>query len=110
MFWTLFKVLFVVWMLQMVLEFGANALRLIVVVSLVALALRLIIRRTSFNSDGFHCTAYNQLTGRLPQAITQRPKTHIETGRFNSSIAEPFAGASKINSSFHNKIFKEQHQ
>jgi hypothetical protein len=49
MLWTLFKILMVVWMLQMVLQFGGSAIPTVLVVSLAALLLRLIFRRTSFS-------------------------------------------------------------
>lgn len=84
MLWTVFEILMVVWMLQMVLDFGASAIPIVLVVSLTALLLRLIIRRTSFSSGSLRGSK--------------------KTGRFNSTIAEHFAGASKINSSFHNRI------
>jgi hypothetical protein len=109
MLWTIFKFLIVVWMLQMVLEFGASGLRLMLAVSFVALVLRLIIHHTAFNSDGLHCATYNQFTWRGPEAILQKNATHPETGRFNSATIEQFAGAAKSNSSLHNRIYKEQH-
>ena len=40
--------------------------------------MRLISRRTSLNSDGLHCAAYNQLTGCGPEAITQKNEVHTE--------------------------------
>ena len=46
MLWTVFKLLIVVWMLQMVLHFGAPAIPVVLVVSLTALLLRLVMRRT----------------------------------------------------------------
>jgi hypothetical protein len=49
MLWTLFKILMVGWMLQMVLHFGGSAIPTLLVVSLAALLLRLIVRRTSFS-------------------------------------------------------------
>jgi hypothetical protein len=42
MLWTVFKVLMVVWMLKMVLDFGASAIPIVLAVSLTALLLRLI--------------------------------------------------------------------
>jgi hypothetical protein len=84
MLWTVFKFLIVVWMLQMVLQFGGSAVHVLFAVSLAALLLRLIIRRTSFSS------------GSLSDSI--------KAGRFNAPIAQQLAGASKINSSFHNRI------
>ncbi len=84
MLWTVFKFLIVVWMLQMVLQFGGSAVHVLFAVSLTALLLRLIIRRTSFSS------------GSLSDSI--------KAGRFNAPIAQQFAGHSKINSSFHNRI------
>jgi hypothetical protein len=85
MLWTVFKILVVVWMLQMVLQFGGRAIPLVLAISFAALLL-FIIRRTSLTF------------GRLGHST--------KTGRFNSTIAEQFAGASKINSSFHNRISK----
>jgi hypothetical protein len=85
MLWTVFKILMVVWMLQMVLQFGGRAIPLVFVISLGALLL-LIIRRVSLKF------------GRL--------RDSTKTGRFNSTIAEQFAGASKVDSSFHNRISK----
>jgi hypothetical protein len=51
MLWTLFKLLVVVWMLRMVLHFGASAIQVVLVVSLVVMLLRLVVRRTSFSSS-----------------------------------------------------------
>jgi hypothetical protein len=83
MLWTVFKIFVVVWMLQLVFRFGGNALQPVLVVSLAALLLRMGIPRTPINAgDLRHST---------------------KTGRLDSSIAEPFAGDSKINSSFHNR-------
>jgi hypothetical protein len=85
MLWTLFKILMVVWMLQLLLRFGGSAMPVVLVISVVALLL-LIIRRISLKSGSL--------------------RDSTKTGRFNPTIAEPFAGASKINSSFHNRISK----
>lgn len=41
MLWTVFKVLMVVWMLKMVLDFGASAIPIVLAVPLTALLLRL---------------------------------------------------------------------
>lgn len=49
MLWTVFMLFMAVWMLGMVLEFGARAIQIVLVVSLMALLLRLIFRRTSFS-------------------------------------------------------------
>jgi hypothetical protein len=46
---TLFKILMVVWMLQMILQFGGSAIPIVLVLSLAALLLRLIVRRTSLS-------------------------------------------------------------
>jgi hypothetical protein len=81
---TVCKAVIVVWMLQMVLHFGGSTLPVVLVISLTALALRLIICPPSFTSD--------------------RLRDSAKTGRFNSPVAEPFAGISKINSSFRNRI------
>jgi len=81
MLWTVFKLLILVWMLQMVLHFGVRAIPVVLVVSLTALLLRLVIRRTLFSPGGRHDS--------------------MKTGRFNSTTAEQFAGASKINPPFH---------
>jgi hypothetical protein len=89
MLWTLFKILMIVWMLQMLLRFGGSAIPLVLTISLATLLL-LIIRRTSLKF------------GRL--------RDSTQTGRFNSTIAEQFAGASKINSSFHNRISRSKEQ
>jgi hypothetical protein len=86
MLWTIFKVLMVVWMLKLVLDVGASAIPIVLVVSLTALLLRLIIRRTSFSA------------GRL--------RDSRKTGKFNSTTVEQFAGASTVNSRFHNRIHK----
>ncbi len=83
MLWTVFKLLIVVWMLQMVLQFGASAIPVVLVVSLTALLLRLVIRRTFLSPGEQHDS--------------------MKTGRFNSTTAEQFAGASKINSPFHHR-------
>jgi hypothetical protein len=90
MLWTVFKFLMVVWMLNMVLQFGASAIPIVLVISLTALLLRVMIRHISFGS------------GRLRDAT--------KTGRFNSSTAEQFAGAAKINSRFHNRISGSKEQ
>jgi hypothetical protein len=50
MLWTVFKALMVVWMLKMVLDFGASAIPIVLAVSLTALLLRLIIRRTPLSN------------------------------------------------------------
>jgi hypothetical protein len=84
MLWTLFKLLIIVWMAQMVLRFGGIAIQVVLVVSLAALLLRQIIRRLSFNPD--------------------RLRDSVKSGRLNSAMAEHFAGAPKVNSSFHNRI------
>jgi hypothetical protein len=84
MLWTVFKLLFVVWMLQMVLHFGESAIQVVLVVSVTALLLRLIVRRAFFSS------------GRLRRVHEDR--------KVQLHLAEQFAGASKINSSFHNRI------
>lgn len=78
MLWTVFKILFVVWMLQLVLQFGASVLPLVLVVSMVALLLRLISTRTSFNRDRLHCRAYNQLSGHVLETITLKNKARVE--------------------------------
>jgi len=54
MLWTVFKLLIVVWMLQMVLQFGASAIPVVLVVSLTALLLRLVIRRTLLSPGEQH--------------------------------------------------------
>jgi hypothetical protein len=74
----------VVWMLQLVLRFGGNAIQPVIAVLLAALLLQMGISLTSFNA------------GRL--------RYFAKTGRPNSYISGQFAGASKINSSFHNRI------
>jgi hypothetical protein len=84
MLWTLFKILMVVWMLQLLLRFGGSAIPLVLAMSLAALLL--IIRRAFLKFGSL--------------------RDSTKTGRFNSTIAEQFAGASKINSSFHNRISK----
>jgi hypothetical protein len=85
MLWTVFKILMVVWMLQLLLRFGGSAIPLVLAMSLAALLLPII--RRAFLKFG-----------------SLRDST--KTGRFNSTIAEQFAGVSKINSSFHNRISK----
>lgn len=47
MLWTIFKIFVVVWMLQLVLRFGGNAIQLVLTVTLVALLLRIGIPRIS---------------------------------------------------------------
>jgi hypothetical protein len=84
MLWTIFKILAVVWMLQLVFRFGGNAIQPVIAVSLAALLLQLGISLTSFHA------------GRL--------RYSAKTGRPNSYISGQFAGASKISSSFHNRI------
>ncbi|HJX85698.1 MAG TPA: hypothetical protein VJ723_15265 [Candidatus Angelobacter sp.] len=75
MLWTIFKLVIAVWMLRTVFLFGGSTIPIVIVVSLATVALRLVIRRGSLNAAGLrHST---------------------KTGRFNSTIAEPFAGASK---------------
>ena len=85
MLWTVFKLLIVVWMLKIVLDFGGSALQVVLVVSLALLLLGMILRYSSYSSV--------------------RPRGSMKTGRFNSPIAEQFAGASKTNSLIHNRIF-----
>ncbi len=85
MLWTIFKCLIVVWMLQIVFQFGASALPLILVVLLIAFALRLIIRRATFNSAGLHCAPYNQFRGHGAEAIPQKSAVYAETGEVQLS-------------------------
>ncbi len=77
MLWTIFKIFAVVWMLQLVLRFGGNAIQLALAVTLAALLLRIGIPRVSFNA------------GRL--------RYSAKTGRPNSYVSGQFAGASKMN-------------
>jgi hypothetical protein len=69
MLWTIFKILAVVWMLQLVLRFGGNAIQPVLVVSLAALLLRFGIPRTSFNAGRLR---YFAKTGR-PNAMGNSP-------------------------------------
>lgn len=84
MLWTVFKLFVVAWMLQTVLRFGGSAIYVVLVVSLTLLLPLVIIRRAFMRS------------GRLRRST--------KTGRFNSTVAEQFAGASKIRSPFHRNI------
>jgi hypothetical protein len=49
MLWTVFEFFVVVWMLRMVLHFGASAIPVVLVASLAVMLLRLVVRRTSFS-------------------------------------------------------------
>jgi hypothetical protein len=69
MLWTIFKVFAVVWMLQLVLRFGGNAVQLAITVSLAALLLQLCISLTSFNAGRLR---YFAKTGR-PNAMGNSP-------------------------------------
>jgi hypothetical protein len=98
MLWTGFKLFIVLWMLQMIFQFGTSVLLLMLVVSLGVLVPRLIIRRAHLNSDGLHCAAYNQFTRHgsgASGAIMQRIEAQDENGSFNSAKVEQFAGDSK---------------
>ena len=86
MLWTVFKIFMLVWMLQMVLHFGGSALPVVLVISLAALLLRVILRR--------------------PSLISRRRYDLTKTGKFIATLVDHFAGDSKINSSFHNRIFR----
>jgi uncharacterized membrane protein YjgN (DUF898 family) len=63
MLWTVFKILMVVWMLQLLLRFGGSAIPLVLAISLAALLLLIIRRALKF--------------GRL--------RDSTKTGRFNST-------------------------
>ncbi len=66
MLWTVFKIFMVVWMLQMVFRFGGSAIQVVLVVSFVALLLRLGIPRASLNEGKLRVSAK---TGRLNSTI-----------------------------------------
>jgi hypothetical protein len=75
MLWTIFKLFVAVWLLRTIFLFGGSAIPMVIVVLLTTVALRLASRRGSISSARLH--------------------RFTNTGRFNSTIDEPFAGASK---------------
>jgi hypothetical protein len=90
MLWTVFKVLMVVLLLTMLLDFGVGALPIVLVVSLTALLLRLTIRRTSFRSG--------------------KPNDPKKAGKFKPTIVEQFGGPSTVNSRFRDRIARSKEQ
>ena len=77
-------------MLKIVLDFGIGALPILIAVSLIALLLRLTIRRTSLGSG--------------------RPYDPKKAGKFNPTIVEQFAGPSTVNSRFRDRIARSKEQ
>ena len=75
MLWTIFKLVIAVWTLRTVFLFGGSTIPIVTAVLLAIVGLRLVSRHGSFSSGKLYHSA--------------------KTGRFNSTMAEPFAGASK---------------
>jgi hypothetical protein len=84
MLWTVFKIFMVVWMLQLVLRFGGNAIQPVIAVLLAALLLQMGISLTSFNAGRLH---YFAKTGR-PNSMGNSPAPRKSIHRFTTGSKE----------------------